>query len=313
MGLSTPVALFIFNRPDLTRIVFQSIRSAKPKKLFVIADGPRFSEEWELCAQSRAVVDQVDWTCEVVTSFSDRNLGCDPRVSSGLGWVFSQVEDAIVLEDDCLPHPSFYTYCEELLERFRNIERIRHIAGLNLVPFNRRGESFRYSRLFPSAGGWATWRRAWQHYDPSLSHWPEYLNSGEMEYFGGYSDYIYQSFKGLYSGARSNWDGVWGFACTIADGLSVIPRDNMIRNLGFRPDATHTVDSHWLASLSAKGVDFPLAEPNDMVPDRDLDQQYLGLLSGAIAWKPTLLQRAIRKISREARRFQKHSTLLVTV
>jgi hypothetical protein len=131
MSLSTPVAFLIFNRPDLTQIVFEAIAKVKPKQLFVVADGPRFAAEAKKCEQARAAIDRVDWECEVFTNFSDTNLGCGQRVASGIGWVFSEVEEAIFLEDDCLPVESFFSFCQALLEHYRHDERIMTINGNN--------------------------------------------------------------------------------------------------------------------------------------------------------------------------------------
>ena len=134
-GLSTPVALLLFRRSEETARVFERIRQARPRKLFLIADGPRpgNQEEARSCEAARAVVERVDWPCDVVRDFAEENLGLKRRIPSGLDRVFGEVEEAIVLEDDCLPHPSFFPYCEELLDRYRDDERIVHIAGSQLL------------------------------------------------------------------------------------------------------------------------------------------------------------------------------------
>src|SRR5262245_26909140 len=131
--MRTPVAFIVFNRPDLTERVFAEIARARPPKLLVVADGPRpdVAGEAEKCVATRAIIDRVDWQCDVLTNYSDRNLGCGRRPSSGLRWVFEQVEEAIILEDDCLPHPTFFQFCEELLERYRDDKRVMHISGNN--------------------------------------------------------------------------------------------------------------------------------------------------------------------------------------
>ena len=131
MACSAPVALIVFNRPDLTAQVFAAIRNARPAKLFVIADGPRNRAEEEACRAARKAAQLVDWECEVKTNFSDTNLGCGRRPASGLDWVFRQTEEAIILEDDCLPAPSFFSFCESLLEHYRHDARVMHIGGCN--------------------------------------------------------------------------------------------------------------------------------------------------------------------------------------
>lgn len=174
MSVSTPVAFFIFNRPVLTEIVFEAIAKAKPKKLLVVADGPRFAEEEEKCQKARAaVIDKINWECEVLTNFSDRNQGCKYRVSSGLDWVFSEVEEAIILEDDCLPAPSFFRFCETLLARYRDDERVMTISGDNFQLGNSRTEYSYYFSKYTHIWGWASWRRAWQHYDVDMKSWTD--------------------------------------------------------------------------------------------------------------------------------------------
>ena len=167
----TPIVFLIFNRPDTTKRVFEAIRQAKPKKLLVVADGPRDDRqgEAEKCAAVRSIIDTVDWDCKVLTNYADVNLGCGLRVSSGLDWVFEQVEEAIILEDDCLPHPSFFPFCEEMLDLYRHDERIMHIAGTNsLEEWKSDVQSYHFSYT-GGIWGWATWQRAWKYYHFKMS------------------------------------------------------------------------------------------------------------------------------------------------
>ncbi len=115
--LHTPVALVVYNRPERTARVFEAVRQARPSHLFVIADGPHPSRQGdtERCAAVRAIVEQVDWPCQVARDYADTNLGLKRRVEGGLSWLFGCVEEAIILEDDCLPHPCFFSFCQELL------------------------------------------------------------------------------------------------------------------------------------------------------------------------------------------------------
>src|SRR5687767_13684909 len=163
----TPVALLVFNRPQATARVFEAVARARPPRLLVVADGPRADrpDDGELCHQTRAIIERVDWPCEVMKDYSDTNLGCRKRVSSGLDWVFSNVADAIILEDDCLPEPSFFPFCEELLERYRDDERVAMIRAGNFLEGRRvASTSYYFSRWF-HIWGWATWARAWKHND----------------------------------------------------------------------------------------------------------------------------------------------------
>lgn len=181
--LSTAIAFCIFNRPDRTQQVFQAIREAQPSQLLVIADGPRSGHPNDLedCQITRSIIDQVDWDCEVLTNFSDINLGCRQRISSGLDWVFEQVEEAIILEDDCLPDPSFFPYCQELLERYRDTPEVMMISGNNFQFGHNPVEHSYYFSHYGHVWGWATWRRAWQKYDNSLAQWPQLRNTNWLQ------------------------------------------------------------------------------------------------------------------------------------
>src|SRR3954462_13955415 len=165
--------MIIFRRPEYTARVFERIREARPERLFVIADGPRpgNADDARRCEQARAVVEGVDWRGEVVRDFAEENLGLKRRIPSGLARVFAEVEEAIVLEDDCLPHPSFFPYCEQLLARYADEERVMHLAGSQLLqPAPARRASYHFSR-YVHIWGWATWQRAWRHFDLDLREW----------------------------------------------------------------------------------------------------------------------------------------------
>jgi hypothetical protein len=177
--MHTPVALIIFNRPELTARVFAQIAKAKPPKLFVIADGPRpnHPEDAGKCAAAAAVLAQIDWDCEVLENYSDVNLGLARRTITGITWVFEQVEEAIILEDDCVPHPTFFRFCEELLDKYREDERVMEIAGINFE-FGQKSTTSSYFFCYHNVNwGWATWRRAWRHFDFTLRLWPMLRNT----------------------------------------------------------------------------------------------------------------------------------------
>lgn len=278
MGLKTPVAFLVFNRPDTTEQVFAAIRQARPEMLLVVADGPRpdRSGEAEACAQVRAIVAQVDWPCKVLRNYSVENLGCKQRIASGLDWVFREVEDAIILEDDCLPHPSFFSFCEKLLEFYRDDERVMMIGGTNyLIDRLQVPESYVFSRYFP-IWGWASWRRAWQHYDLAMGDWPRLRSEGQLR--GFYADnymrrFLTATFDAAYSGRINTWDSQWFFSCLFNNGLSIIPRRNLISNIG-------SVGAH-SGGYSANNF-FPvfpcevdqMAHPAHICPNRLYDQPF---------------------------------------
>lgn len=243
-SLNTPVAFIIFNRPDLTQIVFNAIRQAQPKQLFVIADGARFPEEAEKCQEARDIIKQVDWDCQVLTNYADTNLGCRKRISSGITWVFEQVEEAIILEDDCLPTVSFFSFCQNLLEYYRNDTRIIGITGNNFQHGKSRTEYSYYFSQYNHCWGWATWRRAWQYWDFNVDKWLEFKNSGLIKHlFDDHYEEQYWTnvFDRLFlEGKPDSWAYVWLFSYWSQSGLSILPNHNLVSNIGFREDGTHT-------------------------------------------------------------------------
>lgn len=266
--LTTPIVLIIFKRPHTTKQVFEVIRQIQPCQLFVIADGPnpQHPEEVEKCAAARAILEQVDWKCEVYKNYSDINLGCKQRVSTGLDWVFSQVEEAIILEDDCIPELSFFRFCQELLERYRHNERVFQITGENTHGY-RCSDSSYYFSAYSFYWGWATWQRAWQYFDGTLKQWPELRESQWLEDYLGdrpASEYWSEIFDLTYNNFNS-WGWAWTFNCFVNKGLSVVPNHNVISNVGFGVDAAHTTwEVDEIANLPTQAIKFPLQHPTEV-------------------------------------------------
>lgn len=276
--LKTPVAFFIFNRPDTTARVFEAIRRAAPARLLIVADGPRPERvgEAERCAAAREVVSRVDWPCEVSTDFSDENLGCRRRVTSGLDWVFRSVEEAIILEDDCLPEQSFFRFCQELLERYRSEERIMMISGDNFLSGEgTRRDSYYFSR-YPHIWGWATWRRSWERYDPDMKLWPQVRGEGWLEKLFPQkrrARFWREAFDAVHSGGLDTWDHQFAFSCMVHDALCVMPSVNLVSNLGFRADATHTRGKSRFSALPTQAMCFPLRHPSHLGRDESADRE----------------------------------------
>lgn len=271
--MTPPIALLIFNRPSHTRQVWQAIRSARPRQLFVVADGPRPDHpgEAERCRDTRRVLEAVDWPCDVRVEVSETNLGCRRRVASGITWVFQQVEAAIILEDDCVPHPTFFPFCGELLERYRASDRVMAVTGNNfLMGQHSLAHSYYFSR-YAHVWGWASWRRAWDHYRVDMPDWPMLRDRHWLEDQVSNPRSVRnwrQRFESSHSGALNSWDFQWQFACWKRGGLVIHPALNLVKNIGFGADATHTLrgDSP-LSGLEAKAMRFPLRHP----PSEDRD------------------------------------------
>lgn len=276
--MKTPPVLFlIFNRPDLTAKVFSKIRDARPAQLFIAADGPRESREDEakICEETRAVVSNIDWECEVHQLYRDENLGCKVAVSSAIDWFFEHVEEGIILEDDCLPNPSFFKFCGELLEKYREEPRVGTICGTNLSRGAAESHtSYSFSR-FPMIWGWATWRRTWEHYQVNIDNWSELLPSSAMAGMNRYAvRYWKQAFANVASGHTNTWDTQLVFLHFRKAMVSVIPTVNLIENIGFDERGTHS--SKPITSvdrLVAEEIGFPLTPPKSMAPNEAFDQK----------------------------------------
>lgn len=274
---STPVVLIAFNRPDTTARVFEAIRQAEPSRLLLIADGPRPDrpEDVERCAAVRAIIEHVDWECDVLTNFAQGNMGCKRRVSSGLDWVFGQVDEAIILEDDCLPHPTFFRFCDELLARYRDDERMMTISGVNLHLGRQRTRQSYYFSRYLHCWGWATWRRAWGHYDVEMKLWPGMRDGRWLEDIlrdRRAVAYWSRMFDWTHGGRIDTWDYQWVFACWIQSGLAIVPNVNLVSNIGFGPEATHTKHMDRFANLPPHAMGFPLCHPSFVIRDDQADR-----------------------------------------
>lgn len=293
IGLQTPIVFMIFNRPALTQQIFNEIRKAKPEKLLVIADGPRLGREddMEKCIASRKIIEQVDWKCTVLKNYEKTNLGCKGRVASGLDWVFGIEEAAIILEDDCLPHPSFFPFCQELLMRYRDDQRIMTISGNNFQDGKQRTRDSYYFSRYAHVWGWATWRRAWQYYQVNMDQWPQVragrwlfdvLGSVRADVKDGQCrfdmmasmktlEYWYKIFDYTYGGRIDTWDYQLIFTSWLQHGLHILPNVNLVSNIGFGSDATHTKTIRKCANMPALEMGFPLQHPNFMIRDAAAD------------------------------------------
>jgi hypothetical protein len=253
--VKTPVAFLIFNRPDVTEQVFAAIARAKPPTLLVVADGPRASRagEAEKCEQARAIIERVDWDCRVLKNYAAENMGCRRRVSSGLDWVFETVEEAIILEDDCLPAPSFFPYCDALLEKYRDDSRVMVVSGDNFQRGVRRSPYSYYFSKYNHVWGWASWRRAWEHFDVDMATWPQFRDAGLLRSLcqSHAEERLWTSiFNRVHAHEIDTWDYNWTYACWSQGGLTILPEMNLVSNLGFRADASHTKSRSWVAELA---------------------------------------------------------------
>jgi hypothetical protein len=275
--MKTAIALIIFKRPDTTKKVLDVIRQVKPTKLFVIADAPRKEREGELekCEEARAVIDQVDWECEVLKNYSNINLGCAKRIYSGISWVFNHVEEAIIIEDDCILDPTFFHFSEELLERYRHDNRITSISAQNVQLGQKRTNYSYYFSRYSHCWGWATWRRAWQTFDFEMKLWEEAKSYNTLD--DVFSDslavnYWTNIFQKTYDRSLDSWAYRWLLSCWLQSGLTIIPDVNLVSNIGFNEDATNTQHkNNKTVEMEVKSLKFPLKHPPVIVRNIQAD------------------------------------------
>lgn len=277
MSMDTPLLLIAWRRPHTLRQVINAIRPAAPSRVFVACDGPnpiRPGEE-EKVAATRAVIEcEIDWPCQIERLYSDVNQGCRLGVSRAITWFFDQVEEGIILEDDCVPHPDFFSYCQTLLERYRFDIRVWSISGINYQKGKWRGDGNYYFSRYNHCWGWASWSRAWKHYDSHLIQWPALRDSGYLQYVfedrveRAYWSRIWQQL--IDHGEPDTWDYQWSFTCFINGGLTALPNRNLINNVGFGEDATHTLTGSANTHISL-GIDssvHPTFVLRDVLADR---------------------------------------------
>jgi hypothetical protein len=243
--LQTPVLFLVFNRPDTTAKVFEAIRQAKPPRLYVAADGRREGREGEAerVAKVREIATDVDWPCEVKTLFREENLGCKFAVNEAITWFFKHEEQGIILEDDCLPHPTFFPFCDTLLKHYADDDRVSVITGDNFQNGIWRGDGSYYFSRYNHVWGWASWRRAWRHCDCDLSFWPDW--KGSDNWHSKFPDrverrYWEKIFDRMYAQKIDTWDYPWTASVWRYGGLTATPNVNLVSNIGFGPDSTHT-------------------------------------------------------------------------
>jgi hypothetical protein len=264
MNPQVPVAFFIFNRPVPTRRVFAEIARLRPAILLITADGPRHAADVPLCEATREIVAHIDWPCDVRRNYSDTNLGVRRRMYTGIDWVFEQFEQAILLEDDCLPDPSFFPYCCDLLEYYKDDERVMMISGTQMIPERRWNSDSYYFSVMTHIWGWATWRRAWKHYDAAMPDFPAQMAAGFPGDFvpsPKAADFYCKMIGDTYTGNLNAWGLAWMYAAWKRRGVTVLPGVNLISNIGFGPDATHTRKIDPFAELPISAMQFPLVHP----------------------------------------------------
>lgn len=294
--LKTAVLFLIFNRLDTTKQVFEAIKKAKPPRLYIAADGARASrdgEDGKVKAVRGYVMNNTDWDCEVKTLFREKNLGCKYAVSSAIDWFFENEEMGIILEDDCLPSQSFFWFCEELLERYNDNSQIGMISGNNFQGGIKRGNADYYFSIYPHIWGWASWANRWSNYNVDLndvkdSKFIENLIKNKNTKF-----YWTKIFKKMKQKEINTWDYQWTFTLWKNKQLAILPNINLVENVGFGKDATHTVADSELANLTSYEIVLQ-NHPIDIHQDQEADC----FTSKLVFRDSTLFQKIVNKLKR---------------
>lgn len=275
-----PILFIIFNKKEETKLVFNTIRAYQPRQLFIAADGSRNEKEGEFdtCNSVREwVLSNVDWECDVKTLFRTENIGCGRGPSEAISWFFEHVEEGIILEDDCLPNSSFFSFCEELLPKYRLDSRISILSANNFQPnqpLDLDGDY--YFSIFPSTNGWATWKRTWNEYDYLISKWDNMnkkLFSSSLFHEKKYQLWWIQMYDFVYNTKPGDmWDFQFHFHCMQRNQLAIIPKANLVTNIGYGADATHSADPNdYFANFKMYDLSFPLKHPNRFIRNYEAD------------------------------------------
>ena len=312
--IDVPVALIFFNRPEPLKQVFDAIRKAKPTKLFLIQDGARESRpndeiNIEKC---KDIVANIDWECEVHRNYSEVNLGCGMRIYSGISWCFEHVDRLCIIEDDCKPTLDYFIFCAELLEMYKDDQRVDMISGMNNLETY---DITPYSYIFARTGsiwGWATWKRVWDTIDYDLSFMEETdairLIQNLIQPRRLANDLIkigWKKYESLKSGDKlTSWSCERGINAYLHHGLTIVPHKNLITNIGLTEDSVHAVNSikkipkaiQKLFFMETFNLDFPLKHPKYIIQDVDFDRKINKMMN------PNIFVKSLRRIESYLRR-----------
>lgn len=271
---TVPVALIVFKRVGLAEKMLKCLEEIKPEQLFVISDGAReqVPGEKEQVERVRALFDQVSWPCQIHRNYAEKNMGCDARVPSGIDWVFEQVEQAVILEDDCIPARDFFAFAEGMLEKYRDDPKVMMIAGSNYMQNYEIRDCCCFSaRVY--TWGWATWKRAWDRYCGDESAWKEIQEDGTFArtYPPRIRHFVKKELNHYYGQKKCPWDYLWWVSCMKHQGLCAVPKVNLISNEGFGEDATHTQDPGTYDGRTY-ALELPLKYPDQVERDRRIDK-----------------------------------------
>lgn len=278
--INTPVLLIGFNRPDTLQQVFESVRKVQPSVLYVAIDGPRNEQDSKSCEACRTIVSKVDWPCEVHTCFRTKNLGCGYGPAEAITWAFENEDRLIILEDDVVPSQSFFSFCEEMLEKYKNDTRVNMISGRS---HNQGSKYFRNRNYifthYAHSFGWATWKRCWKHFDIKMKDFPEFqkiggannvlLSEEEGSYFNKWFEKMYNNIN---QECTHSWDGQWFYARIKMGALGIVPSRNLVLNIGvFGTHSNGHLSSH---DIIAEDMQEKIKHPFYVLPYKEYESMH---------------------------------------
>jgi len=295
--LETPVLFITFRRPDTTKRVLEQISQAQPKRLYIAQNFPGSdnAEDIKKWKDVRVIIENIDWDCDVQRLYREQYLDAKTSISTAIDWFFENEEEGIILEDDCLPHPTFFRFCAELLAKYRDDGRIAMISGDNFQFGRKRTEYSYYFSRYPHIWGWASWRRAWKNYDVDMKLWPEIRDGGWLDGLLGDKKsvrYWKKIFENVYQGKIDTWDYQWVFACWTQSVMAIMPIVNLISNIGFGPEAVHTTEKNTFSEMKTEPMIFPISHPPYILRDSVADS----ITENRMFSGQPLISRAINKL-----------------
>lgn len=288
--LETPVLMVTFRRYELTKKIFEEVKKVKPKKLFILSDGPRENSKDDAIEinKVRGIFQNIDWDCEVKTLFREKNLGLKENLVSGINWFFENVEEGIIIEDDVFPSQSFFWFCQQMLEKYRNDTRIMHITGYKLKESDGKEKvSTYFFTQFPNVWGWATWRRAWKLNNPDMVGFEKFREQKQVRnIFNGRNmqKYYDKLFQEVHAGKIVTWDYQWFYSVFTNHGLVVRPYECLTQNLGFAEDNATNTSVKMDTSQDMNEIS-EIVHPDFVIPvlrDKDDDKAHFSLVYGPL-------------------------------
>ena len=307
---STPILLIAWRRPKETKEVIDSLKLIKPKRLFISCDGAREGNNQELEKVKKTqemLKENINWDCEIKWQISKINLGCKKGVTKAINWFFENVSEGIILEDDIVAHYDFFKYCQYLLEKYRSDKRVWCISGSNNQDNIKRGNGTYYFGKIPLIWGWATWKDRWEDYDVTLKKWPEIRSSKMFEslFFDKLQckhwSNIFETFYKF--GKPDTWDYPWVFTCLINNGLTAIPNKNLIKNIGFNSNATHTKWQN-VKENKIRSIGKEIVDPEFIICDFEAEKYQFDFFFGGFSSR--LKNNPILRVANKLKRKQKN-------